>query len=163
MDFSAYSQPRIGTQTARCLKKVTSITRSIKILLAYANDLYLRSRFFRGKWLEFECVPNRQYNLKLPPTPEDYKSIAGLALISQGPYWNNGRKPGNHIMQHYHINLNSAPVLPAPVHCERVLISYLLKEGISPPPFSYIGISEISCFFYPETMGALLPHQTKKV
>ena len=183
----------IGTQAARCLKKVTSITRSINILLTYANNPYLRSRFLRGKRLEIECVPDHQYNLKLPPTPEDYKSIARLALITQGSYWNSEGKPGDHIMQHYHINLNSAPVLPAPVHCECALVSYLLKEDISPPPFSYIGTSELSCFpcwkfleclrkglginyhirgthnkshwpwKYPETIGALLPHQTKKV
>ena len=48
-------------------------------------------------------------------------------------------------MQHYHLNPNSGPVLSAPVHCECALISYLLNEDISPPPFSYVGTSEL-CF-----------------
>lgn len=134
--------------------------------------------------MEIECVPHYQCNL----TPEDYKPTTKLALTSQGPYWNNERKPGNYIMQHYHINPNSVPILPAPVHYECALVSYIL-EDISPSPFSYVGTSELSClpcwkfseclrenlrinyqvrgthneshwpWKYPEAMGALLPHQ----
>lgn len=96
--------------------------------------------------MEIECVPNYQCNLKLPSTPEDYNLTAKLALISQGSYWNDEGKPGDHnyVMQHYHIHLNSVPVLPASVHCECAFISYLV-EDIFPPQFSYVGTSELSC------------------
>ncbi|ODM21494.1 hypothetical protein SI65_02338 [Aspergillus cristatus] len=43
-------------QAAPCLKKVTSITSSINILLTYASDPRLRSRFLLGKRLEIECT-----------------------------------------------------------------------------------------------------------
>lgn len=159
----------------------------------YAISPHLRPHFLCGKHLEIEYVPSKQCKLELPSTPEDYKPIAKSALTSQRSYWNNEGKSGDHIMQYYHANPNSTPVVPALVHCECALISYLLKGDISPPPFSYIGTSELSClpcwkfleclredlninyqvrgthnqshwpWKYPETTGALYPDQAKKV
>lgn len=180
-------------QTVCYLKEITSLTSSIGILLMYAISPHLRSRFLYGKCLEIEYVPSKQCNLELPSRPGDYEQIAKPALTTYGSYWTNEGKPGHHIMQHYHANPDSTPVVPAPVHCECALISYLLKGNISPPPFSYIGTSELSCFpcwkfleclrkdldvnyqvrgthneshwpwKYPRITGALYPDQAKKV
>ncbi|RPA90222.1 hypothetical protein L873DRAFT_1821518 [Choiromyces venosus 120613-1] len=126
-------------QLRRALEKLTSLSRHIETLFGFAHSPRLRPALrYR---LFTSAVPKKAHTVELPTSPEEWKSFLEVACD-----------------KHYDFQETHAVELAesfgsskwvCPVHCECGLIQYLhAKQGNQwdyVPPFSYIGVSKLSC------------------
>ncbi|RPB04961.1 hypothetical protein L873DRAFT_1798836 [Choiromyces venosus 120613-1] len=126
-------------QLRRALEKLTSLPRHIETLFRFAYSPRLRPALrYR---LFISAVPKNAHTVKLPTSPQEWKSFLEVACY-----------------KHYDFQETHAVELAerfgsskwvCPVHCECGLIQYLqTRQGNQwdcVPPFSYIGVSKLSC------------------
>ncbi|RPA90221.1 hypothetical protein L873DRAFT_1821513 [Choiromyces venosus 120613-1] len=126
-------------QLRRALEKLTSLSRHIETLFGFAHSPHLRPAL--QYHLFTSTVPKMVHTVKLPPSPQKWKSFLEVACD-----------------KHYDFQETQAVELAesfgsrkwvCPVHCECGLIQYLYTKQRNKwdrvPPFSYIGVSKLSC------------------
>ncbi|KAG0127138.1 hypothetical protein HOY82DRAFT_82199 [Tuber indicum] len=123
----------------RALAKLTSLTQHIECLFGFAHSPRLRPALLCRAFIV--GVPMRSRHVRLPPSPSAWKHFLETAC-QQSHKWQEGDA----------VELAKKFKLPkyfCAVHCECKLIHHLQTTrqfqwgGI--PPFSYIGVSKLSC------------------
>ena len=139
----------------RYMKKVTSVTQSINILIKAAYSPRVRARFFSGKKLDVELVTSSTQILNFPQNKEDYRQLAGSVLFSLGD-----RLQGDEGVPPSHIMNN--PLRKIAVHTECILLLHLIKcsqDNKSVHCLPFIGCSKLSClscFFFFESVRVVM-------
>ncbi|KAG0633297.1 hypothetical protein HOY80DRAFT_1141519 [Tuber brumale] len=126
-------------QLRRALEKLTSLPRHIETLFGFAHSPrlrpVLRCRLFTS------TVPKKTHTMELPASPEEWESFLEVACHKRYDFHE------THAVDLAERFGSSKWVCP--VHCECGLIQYLrTRQGNQwdhVPPFSYIGVSKLSC------------------
>ncbi|RPA93210.1 hypothetical protein L873DRAFT_1816292 [Choiromyces venosus 120613-1] len=126
-------------QLRRALEKLTSLPCHIETLFRFAHSPRLRPALqYR---LFTSAVPGMTHTVKLPASPEEWKSFLEVACHKRYDFQK------THAVELAERFGSSKWVCP--VHCECGLIQYLRtrqgNEWDHIPPFSYIGVSKLSC------------------
>ena len=139
----------------RYMKKVTSVTQSINILIKATYSPRVRARFFSGKKLDVELVSSSTEILNFPQNKEDYQQLAGSVLFALGDHFEGDEGvPPNHIINN--------PSRKIAVHSECSLLLHLIKCSQDNKSFHclpFIGCSKLSClscFFFFESVRVVM-------
>lgn len=124
----------------RAIEKLTTQHRHIHVLLRFAHSPRLRSAFLTP--LSVLAIPTPpQVSISLPSTPIDWQSLIeavcnGYILTSDKWLTDEVMKLSAHFQRGRYNGV---------VHCECALIAHFETTHSDPPPFSYIGVSKLSC------------------
>lgn len=137
------------------MKKVTSVTQSIHVLIKAAYSSRVRAQFFSGKKLDVELVSRSTQILNFPQNKKDYQQLADSVLFSLGNRLQGDEGvPPNRIMNN--------PSREVTVHSECTLLLHLIKCSQDNNSFHClpsIGCSKISClscFFFFASVRAVM-------
>ncbi|RPB04948.1 hypothetical protein L873DRAFT_1186882 [Choiromyces venosus 120613-1] len=126
-------------QLRRALEKLTSLPRHIETLFRFAHSPRLRPAL--RYHLFISAVPKKAHTVKLPTSPEEWKSFLEVACYKH-----------NNFQETQAVELAKgfgSSKWVCPVHSECGLIQCLqTRQGNQwdrVPPFSYIGVSKLSC------------------
>ncbi|RPA93212.1 hypothetical protein L873DRAFT_1793772 [Choiromyces venosus 120613-1] len=137
--FRDYQLSEDPFQLRRALEKLTSLPRHIETLFRFAHSPRLRPALqYR---LFTSAVPGMTHTVKLPASPEEWKSFLEVACHKRYDFQ---KTHAVELAEHF-----GSSKWVCPVHCECGLIQYLrTRQGNQwdhIPPFSYIGVSKLSC------------------
>ncbi|RPB03407.1 hypothetical protein L873DRAFT_1786861 [Choiromyces venosus 120613-1] len=123
----------------RALEKLTSLPHHITSLFGFANSPHLQPALrYR---LCISAVPKKAHTVELPASLEDWKSFLEAACGKRYDFQK------THAVEL--VEMFGSGKWVCPVHCECGLIQYLqARQGNqwdNIPPFSYIGVSKLSC------------------
>ncbi|PWW79724.1 hypothetical protein C7212DRAFT_360933 [Tuber magnatum] len=126
-------------QLRRALEKLTSLTRHIECLIAFANSPRLRPAL-RSR-MSISTVPGQTRTVELPGSQEQWKPVLEVVTDKILP-WQEGY--AGELAEHHKENIRVCPA-----HCECSLIQYLTTRHHDSwdkvPAFSYVGVSKLSC------------------
>ncbi|KAG0632819.1 hypothetical protein HOY80DRAFT_721270 [Tuber brumale] len=139
LNDSPSSHSKDAFRLRRGLEQLTSLTRHIECLITFANSPRLRPALqYR---MSISTVPGQTRTVELPGSQEQWKPILEVAAAKILPWQKcDARELAERFGGTIHV---------CPAHCECTIIQYLMtRHGDSwdnVPPFSYIGVSKLSC------------------
>ncbi|KAG0136913.1 hypothetical protein HOY82DRAFT_535995 [Tuber indicum] len=123
----------------RALEKLTSLPRHIESLFGFAHSPRLRSAL--RCQLSIFVVPKKTQTVKLPASPEEWKSFVDFACHKRYDF---RKTHAAELVEKF-----GSRKWVCPVHCECALIQHFHSrhgnKWDNVPPFSYIGVSKLSC------------------
>lgn len=139
MDTNVRPDPNYEIPVRRALEKLTSLHRYIEVLVRFANSPRLRPALTFEPSISLVTPPARR-QVTLPSSIHEWETTvdyvcAGKELATAD--W--ARKQATDLAGHYDKSYLCV------THCECSLIAHLEATPAETPPFSYIGVSKLSC------------------